>query len=213
MTEPIKEALAKRPMKLMLCTLFYERKGWSPYISSLVKTVCLLNTLGVDFDYGELSEDSYVDRARNTVGNHILNHKEFTDLIFIDSDEEWNLEGFAEPAQIGCGLGGAGYPCKNVWDFYSCIINTHEDGRPIIREDGLISAGGIPGGFMKIRRTVFEQLAEKMPDNTYEAFEPDNPEKMLKLYNFFGRIQPMGEDISFCYRWRSTGCTCGYSRT
>lgn len=192
-----------KEMKLLIATPFYEMKGYSPYISSLVKSICLLKELNIPFDYWELSGDSYVERARNTIANKFM-ESDYSHLLFIDSDHAWDLEGFGRLLMADVDLVGAGYPCKNNWDFFSCILNCHEDGRPIVNDKGLISAWGVPTGFMKIKRTVFEQLKEKMPDNFHEAMNPETKEK-VKIYNFFGRMPPLGEDISFCRRWASIG--------
>lgn len=190
-------------MKLVIATPFYSVSAFSPYISSLVKTISLLHELGIEFDYWDLSGDAYVDRARNTIANKFM-ETDATHLIFIDSDMAWDLEGFGNLLKADVDVVGAGYPCKNKWDFYSCILNVNEDKTPKVNERGLISAWGVPTGFMKIRREVFLRLAEKMPQNFYEGRGMEEGSSM-KIYNFFGRIPPMGEDISFCRRWASIG--------
>lgn len=197
------EAESMKEMSLVIATPFYEMKGWSPYISSLVRTMELLNQLGIKHDFWALQEDSYVDRARNTLAMRFLD-SDFTHMMFIDSDESWSLEGFANVLKADVEIVGAGYPCKNKWDFYSCILNCHEDGRPIVNKDGLVSAWGVPTGFMKIHRKAFERVIKAMPDNFYETNDPDTGE-VFKVYNFFGRIPPMGEDISFCRRFVASG--------
>lgn len=184
-------------LKLLIATPFYEVKAFSPYISSLMKTVALLQKIGVEYDYWELSGDSYVDRARNTIANKFM-ETDFTHLLFIDSDMSWDLEGFSRLLKADVDIVGAGYPCKNNWDFFSCVLNCHEDGRPKVNEQGLLSAWGVPTGFMKIRREVFERLAEADPDNFYIETIDEEP---VKRFNFFGRVPPLGEDISFCRRW------------
>jgi hypothetical protein len=193
-------------LKIVIATPFYEMKGFSPYISSLAKTLSLLHKLGIECDYWDLSGDSYVDRARNTIANEFMK-TDATHLIFIDSDMAWDLDGFGNLLQADVDIVGAGYPCKNQWDFYSCILNVNDDELKTPKVDpktGLISAWGVPTGFMKIRREVFLKLAEKMPDNKYECSK-DEDGKESYHYNFFGRIPPMGEDISFCRRWVSIG--------
>lgn len=188
-------------MKLLIATPFYEMKGWSGYISSLVYTTKLLERAGIDFDFWELSGDSYIDRARNKIALDFM-ESDYTDLLFIDSDERWNLKGLVNLLKADADVVGAGYPCKNNWKFFSCLIDTLPDGRPETNAQGLISARTVPTGFMKIRRTVFEQLANIT--NTYMDYEPSLG-KERKFYNFFGRIPPLGEDGSFCLRWQQIG--------
>jgi hypothetical protein len=190
-------------MKLLISTPFYEMKGFSPYISSLMATAKLLHQAGIEYDFWELSGDSYVDRARNTIANKFM-ESDYTHLVFIDSDHAWDLDSFANLLKADEDVVGAGYPCKNKWDFFSCILETLDDGKPIVNENGQIQAWGVPTGFMKIRRQVFVDLAEKMPDNFYMTGDPETGEQS-KVFNFFGRMPPLGEDISFCRRWASIG--------
>jgi hypothetical protein len=189
-------------IRILIATPFYQVSGFSPYIRSLAHTIImLLKETDVDVDFMELSGDSYIDRARNTIAHEFLK-TDRTHLVFIDSDMSWNLEGFLRLMIADVDIVGAGYPCKNNWDFYSCALNCHSDGRPIVNENGLISAQGIPTGFMKIRRNVFEKIAEAYPDDYYMIGGE-------KHHNYFGRMivngNNLGEDISFCYRWTQAG--------
>jgi hypothetical protein len=54
-------------MKVVIATPFYEVKAFSPYIVSLMATMRLLTAVGIDWDFREISGDSYVHRARNTI--------------------------------------------------------------------------------------------------------------------------------------------------
>lgn len=191
------------PQKLLIATPFYSVSAFSPYITSLVHTCKMLAAADIEFDFWELSGDSYVDRARNTIANKFMD-SDYTHLIFIDSDHKWDLEGFVNLLKADADVVGAGYPCKNKWDFFSCILEDSEDHRPVVNEQGLIKAWGVPTGFMKIRREVFVKLAEMMPENYYMTGDPDTGEQH-KVFNFFGRMPPLGEDISFCRRWASIG--------
>ena len=194
-----------KDMKLVIATPFYEMKGWSPYIKSLAATMWFLaKHTPIDVQFWSLNGDSYVERARNTIAHQFL-ESDRTHLMFIDSDMEWNLDGFTKLIASDVDVVGAGYPCKNVWDFYGCIIDTNEDETPKVDpKTGLISAWGVPTGFMKIRRQVFEKLIEAQPDNYYMIRNQGDKEP-TKHYNFFGRIPPLGEDISFCRRWAEIG--------
>lgn len=195
-------------IRILIATPFYQVSGFSPYITSLVRTILYLkNNTNIEVDFLELSGDSYVDRARNTIANKFMNSDK-THLIFIDSDMAWNLEGFLWLLTDDVDIVGAGYPCKNNWDFFGCVLNCHEDGRPIVNDNGLISAWGLPTGFMKIKKEVFLRMAEYYPDNYYMTHVPGSEEEE-KHYNFFGKLteghQHYGEDISFCRRWANMG--------
>ena len=183
-------------VKLVIATPFYEVKGFSPYISSLAQTILFLSKhTDVDVDFWELAGDSYVERARNSLAKQFLN-SDRTHMFFIDSDHSWNITGFMRVLMSPGRIVGAGYPCKNTWDFYGCILNTHEDGRPIVSDAGLLSAHVVPTGFMCIHRSVFEQLLPFVEHR--EAFSSENDPQ--KEYGFFDRIPPLGEDGSFNMR-------------
>ncbi len=194
-------------MKLVIATPFYNMSGWSPYIKSLAVTMHFLaKHTPIEAQFWSLNGDSYVERARNTIANRFM-ETDNTHLMFIDSDMEWDIEGFTKLIASDVDVVGAGYPCKNLWDFYGCILHTNEDELKTPKVDpktGLISAWGVPTGFMKIRRQVFEKLAAAQPDNFYLMKRKDSDEPD-KCYNFFGRIPPLGEDISFCRRWVEIG--------
>lgn len=198
-------------MKLLIATPFYEMKGYSPYIMSLVQTIIMLNKSNIVVDYWELSQDSYIDRARNTLTNKFLN-SDYTHLFFIDSDHGWDGISFLNILKhADKDIVAAGYPCKNKWNFYGCVLKTQPGyetrlfddgvsrcGPPVVTEEGLVEALFAPTGFMMIRKEVFQKLSECFPENCYT--------EMGKVqYNFFGRIPPLGEDSSFCQRWRDAG--------
>ena len=184
-------------------------KGWSPYISSLVQTVMCLSKTDIEFDFWNLSGDSYVDRARNHIAKKFLD-SDFTHLFFIDSDHSWKIESFLNILKHDEDIVAAGYPCKNNWNFYGCVLETQPGYDPIrdeagnithvgparLNENGLAYAIYAPTGFMKIRRNVFEQLSKSCSMYSY---------KDELFYDFFGRIPPLGEDSSFCKRWRDIG--------
>jgi hypothetical protein len=88
--------LPARRMKLIICTPFYELKAFSPYVVSLTNTTRLLTEVGIDWRFMELSGDSYVHRARNTMCDVFLQDPDATDLFFIDSDMSWDPEAFVK---------------------------------------------------------------------------------------------------------------------
>jgi hypothetical protein len=192
-------------MKLVIATPFYEMKGWSPYIKSIASTMWFLaRHTKIEVTFWSLPEDSYVERARNTIANEFMK-SEHTHLLFIDSDMEWDLPGLTRLLAADVDVVGAGYPCKNLWDFFGCILNVNEDETPKVNAQGLISAWGVPTGFMKIRKEVFFKMAIAKPDNFYMVKNPVEGEDPIKVFNFFGRMPPLGEDISFCRRWVDAG--------
>lgn len=194
--------------KYLFATPFYDVKGFSPYILSMFQTVyALARHTKVEFEFNELSGDSYVWRARNLLAERFL-ISDATHLIFIDSDHAWSLEAIMRLIKADADVVGGAYPTKNNWEHYSVVVYTDEKGIPETRDDGLIRAQKVPTGFMKIKREVFERLKKAYPENWYWEGGGDGGSPR-KMYDYFGHMTlnhiKMGEDISFCKRWEMIG--------
>ena len=67
----------------------------------------------------------------------------------------------------------------------------------------LIETDGVPGGFMRLKRSVIEKMISAYPEQKANY-------KGLDLYLLFENIilsdgTPLGEDYAFCERWRRIG--------
>lgn len=197
--------------KLIIATPFYEMKGFSPYIQSLVATSIMLERLNIKWDFWPLSGDSYVDRARNTICAKFL-ESDATDLLFIDSDESWDALGVLRLLKAPHDVVGGSYPVKNNWGCWGAILK-QEDGVPIgqIQPDGgaLLEAAVLPAGFMRIRKPALHQVMKLFPSRHYHdsSADPENP--LRKYYAFFEcsikNGLRLGEDYTFCERYKATG--------
>ena len=196
-------------MKLVIATPFYEVKAYSPYITSLLNSVKVLDELGIEWDYYELSGDSYVDRAKNTLVHRFL-QSDFTHIFMVDSDESWDVEGFARlirAALDGAEVVGGAYPCKNNWEFFGCIPKIDEEtGFVMGKENGdirLLDMWGIPGGFIIYSREAFERTRPNLKTYT----DPIRNETYLECFNC--HIEEggsrVGEDIYFQIRYKEMG--------
>lgn len=200
------QVLREKP-KYMFATPFYEVKGYAPYILSMFQTVyALARHTSVDFEFTELSGDSYVWRARNLLTERFL-LSDCTHLIFIDSDQGWSLESLMRLLKADVDVVGGAYPSKNNWEHYSVVVYTDEKGIPEVNSEGLIRAQKVPTGFMKIKREVFDKLRKHYKENWY--WEGGGTQTMRRMHNYFGHLTldhvAYGEDISFCKRWEAIG--------
>lgn len=196
-------------MKLVIATPFYEVKAYSPYVSSLLNSVKILNELNIEWDFYNLSGDSYVDRAKNGLVYKFL-ESDATHLFMIDSDMEWDIEGFGKMiknALAGFELVGAAYPCKNNWEFFGCIPNLSEEGLFMGKEVGdirLMDMWGVPGGFIIYSREAFERTKSNV------SIYVDSTNNMT-IYEFFkcniekDTQNRIGEDIYFQQRYKEMG--------
>ena len=187
---------AQRPFyqprpRVVIATPFYELKAFSPYVASLTDTTNLLTRMGIQWAFMELSGDSYVHRARNSMCSGFLDDPYNTDLFFIDSDMSWNPEAFIgmifRPEPI---IGGT-YPVKNKWELWTskpAIEGTKEDsyyvGHPLPDGSALIKAHQLAGGFLRIKRSVLEKYKEFYPMHRYNDTNPV-PEMRIPQTEFF----------------------------
>lgn len=204
-------------MKLVICTPFYEVKAYSPYVVSLINSIRVLQELGITWDYYELSGDSYVDRAKNTLIHRFLKDPDATHLFMIDSDLAWDVEGFArilKAALAGAEVVGGAFPNKNNWSTYGAIPNTDpETGLIKGKElDGmrLMDMWGIPGGFVIYSREAIERTRPLLATYTNWEKGPDGePRQETYLEAFRCNIEKdggrVGEDIYFQLRYREAG--------
>lgn len=192
-----------RPGKVLFATPFYSNSGFSPYIRSLFQSVYYLSRYTkMEFDFQEVSGGSYIDHNRNLMADAFL-RSDSEYMMFIDSDESWDLPGLLRVLNAKVDVVGAAYPVKNNWQHFGVTIYTDEKGIPEVNKDGLIRAQKVPTGFMKIHRSVFERLRAANPDDWYYEGEG------RRVFNFFGHLTVdhirYGEDISFGIRWQRIG--------
>ena len=173
----------KKEYKLVIATPFYEVKAYSPYIASLLTSLKVLQELNIEYDYYELSGDSYVDRAKNTLVQRFLK-SEATHIMMIDSDLSWEVSGFIrilKASMLGAEIVGGTYPNKNNWETFGVIPKKSEDGFFLgLEKEGirLLEMNGIPGGFLIYSRKAFERT---MP-NVAVSHEPIHD---VDYYEFF----------------------------
>lgn len=172
-------------MRVVIATPFYEVKAFSPYIVALVETIRLLQAHNIDWRFMELSGDSYVHRARNTMCDRFLSDPDATDLFFIDSDMSWDPWAFIKMCLLPDDLVGGSYPVKNGWDKWTSIPAMvekegayHYHGRDLGDGTALLQAHVLAGGFLRIKRHVLERYREHYKDLWYvePSTMPDKPD-------------------------------------
>ena len=203
-------------MKIVISTPFYEVKAYSPYIVSLINSIRVLDELKIEWDYYELSGDSYVDRAKNSLIHRFL-QSDATHIFMVDSDLAWDVEGFArvlKAALAGCEVVGGAYPNKNNWSTYGAIPNIDAESGMIMGKEmagmRLMDMLGIPGGFIIYSREAIERTRPNL--NSYTNWDKDEkgePRQVTYLECFRCNIEPdggrIGEDIYFQRRYREAG--------
>ena len=179
-------------MKVIIATPFYMMQGFTPYISSLVSTIQLLVRCGIEHEFWEVSGDSYIDRAKNTLANKFLEDPSATDLFMIDADMQWEPAKFVNILMLPQEIVMGSYPQKNGWDRWTAIpVQKQEDGKHyavgIELGDGnaLVEAAYLAGGFIRIKRDAMQKYKDHYTDRMYHdsGADPSYPER--KYTEFF----------------------------
>lgn len=195
-------------MKVIIATPFYEMRGFSPYIVSMVQTVDALTKFGIDHEFWELSGDSYVDRAKNTLFNKFLEDPFATDLFMIDSDMQWGADAFLKMLFLPEEIVQGSYPQKNMWDVFTARPSlVEQDGKfhPVGRmlDDGtaLIKAEYLAGGFIRIKREALQRFKDHFKDLVYMdvGADPNNPQRVYT--EFFTCERRPQADGGIALRW------------
>jgi predicted O-methyltransferase YrrM len=167
-----------------------------------------LTLAGISYDEFIVDNCPAISVARNMLAAMFLQDLDATDLFFIDSDVGFDassvIEVLKRPEEIVAGI----YPLKRDEGGFPVEIET-QDGVPMGR-DGLIDAKFLPTGFMRIKRNVFEKLADSYPELKYESSVVRSNDRSLDgAYDFFGMgvfgTRFTTEDYAFCQRWRDIG--------
>ena len=205
----------KRP-RVVFATAFYESRGFTPYISAMLQTVKLLHAYGIEWDFMDISGDSYVQRAKNTIMNRFLEMMDATDLFMIDSDMWWNPEAVVNMLMMPEDIVVASYRTKNAWERWTSTPEVVEkDGKrgPIARPlpDGsfLLKGGNLAGGFMRFKRGVLERYKEHFKEHRYQdiSADPTNRERVYTEFFACERADGLfwGEDRIFSKRLAAMG--------
>lgn len=183
-------------MKVVIATPTYDGfKG--PFVGSLVPALKILAKVGVDYDFYTRVGDSAVGRSRDTLVAHFL-ASEATDLVFIDSDLGFDPSAVMRLLQHDVDVVGGCYLKKQADKEYACDLLL-KNGKPI-KKGNLFKAIMVPGGFLRIRRNVFESLKDSV--SRYDV-------NGMTVYGFFEEYIKDGrfvrEDVAFCRRYRAAG--------
>jgi hypothetical protein len=194
---------------------------------------CFHNNVRIGF---QLMKSSLITQGRNMCVAEFLK-KEFTHLLFIDSDISFNEGAAGRLIEANKDVISIPYPLKDMnWDkgfkmiqegkiksaldlknkaFYRYPFKV-PDPENIKIKNKVIEVTHSPTGFMMIKREVFEKMIIAYPNLRIDQDQLVNGkvEKLGHMWNFFDTLfDPekrtyLGEDFAFCKRWRDIGGTC-----
>ncbi|MFA5240545.1 MAG: hypothetical protein WC476_12680 [Phycisphaerae bacterium] len=195
--------------KLIIFTTFYKQQALSCYCDSLFQTAVLLERLGIKNDYWSNRGDFHVERSVNKALTAFLN-SDATDLIIIDSDEEWRSQDIVRLLMHEEEIVSGSYRTITPAIRYLGELKTAEDraylGRLLPDGNALLEAHRIPGGFLRIKKSAIKKYVDAYPDD-YFFQEVDGKEE--KVYPFFwNEIKDhifYGMDYALSEKWTAIG--------
>lgn len=172
-------------MKVCIATPSLSGTACVQFTRSMVDTVKALTMAGMEVQWRVLSFCNFIDAARNQMVREFL-MTDYTDLVFIDDDMGWSVDGFMRMLTKDVDVVGAICPRRTDPVQWNANLLRDERGSRIER-DGLLECAYVGTGIMRIRRTVLEAMAPPWFDTAWEG----------------GR--KIGEDAWFCREWRQRG--------
>ncbi|RFU48335.1 glycosyltransferase family 2 protein [Paraburkholderia sp. DHOC27] len=216
-------------LKVLIGLPTYNDQVHVNFAMALVNATRALSDAGVKFQMMHVSS-SLIARARNLFANYVLEHAEFTHLLFLDTDMYFLADAITKLLAANRDVAGVAYPYRQInlnrriesddkglslreWLEKHADYTVRVKGDPRGRAqvvDGLVEAEHVGTGIMLIRRDVLEKTIPFA-----QCFLP--PEQYLTLissgrfYGLFDTFDDNGaylsEDLSFCRRARLAGCT------
>lgn len=211
-------------ISIMVLTPSYGGQIYVGYLSSIIKLERLCKEKNIIIDYEFCYNESLIPRARNTLVDKFMNSSNYTHLLFLDADIQFEPEDIIKMLEYNKPLVGGVYPKKNInWDKITNLINnnnekklTYEEIQSIIKDavvillddttinlqEEFIETRYTGTGILLIQRNVLEKMKESFPNDIYAA-------ENTKYFRYFDTELKNGiylsEDYWFCDRWRQLG--------
>lgn len=198
-----------RARSVLLATPCY--RDISPWHhAAMIETVDLLRSLGITCEV-KLIVGVPVADARNALANRFLDTKH-TELLFVDADEGWNPADVVRLLASGLPVVGAvGRKKSSTPDgdlsAWCMTLLPSDNGTVPITENGMVEVEAVGTGFLLIGRCVFETMRVSHPEWTRDNVGADGgvfTEFFACDLDTTGRNR-LGEDLTFCHRWRALG--------
>jgi hypothetical protein len=192
------------------------------YTLSLLKLQESAVARGVRLSFRLLRGDALIARARNIIVGDFLGDPSATHLLFIDADLGFEPDQVWALLESGRDVAAAVYPLKNLdWPKLRAAAEPAGafayaveflDPAKVVPVGRFARARYVGGGFMMVRRSVFERMAVQHPElrfrrsHTIINAPPEGP-----LHAFFDTLLDpesgyyLSEDYTFCRRWTDMG--------
>ena len=177
------------------------------FLVSWTNTVTLLERMKIRYDSQLILGSSNLPKARNRLAAYFL-AGDWDDLIFIDSDMEWDAGAIVRLLASERDIIGAVGRRKTEEESWCCLLMPK--GTRVNQDDmGALEVRRVGTGLLKISRSAFERIMTARPDLKRHCYDPDIPAADLAKYHRFFAFDDHegGEDYYFCDLARDVGAS------
>lgn len=216
---------SNKERSILVVTPAYGGLAYVGYISGLLKLERVCREKNIKIDYEFCYNESLIPRARNTLTDLFYNKTDYTHLLFLDADIQFDGEDIIKMLDYDKPLVGGVYPKKSInWEKITELVNknnenelTCENIQAIVKDsvvilledptinlnDDFIETKYAGTGILLIQRIVLDKMRESFPNDVYtrggttDFFRYFDTELKDGIY--------LSEDYWFCDRWRQLG--------
>lgn len=170
------------------------------YTNSLMNTIKLAAAHNVEIIPIWVSFDALIQRARNDTIALAL-HQDCDELIWIDTDIEWEPEWFFKLLDYPVDVVGGTYPKKGEIEQY--VYSLGNNSGTIDPTTGLLEVAGLGTGFLRFSRKACQWLWDN--SEPYNEPEKDNMHKRWIFDVVIKNADMISEDIWVCKRLTEEG--------
>lgn len=196
--------------KAMIATAAGDGRVFVPTAGAVLEAIQLCALRGLFLSWRAESLGIYLPIVRNRLVDAFLK-SDAEDLIFVDADVDFPPDALLRLLDYDVDIVAGATPFKQADEGYPVTLAAKAgEPVPVDPKTGLIAAEVAPTGFMRIRRGVFERMAEHYGADELRVVEysPRGDECGAYL-NFFDTPKVgtrwFGEDTWFCRQWRAMG--------
>jgi hypothetical protein len=184
-------------------------------LHGLLGTQRALLPLGIGLTCATTTNESLVQRARNTIVAHFL-ASDCSHLLFVDADIGFGAEAVLRLLAHDRPVIGGLYRRKRLdREDWAVEWALREDGT--VRRDpdtGALEVAAIGTGFLCLRRDALERMAAAFPGTRYRPHPEGAAEEAAWHAHCYALFESgvdaatgayLGEDYAFCARWRAIG--------
>lgn len=209
----------------MIATPAYGGQVTEAYFQSVLRLMFEAQRLGLAIGVHTVTNESLITRARNNIV-HTFMESPFEQLLWIDADIAFDVSNVLRLVNSTHEVTATPYPMKGIqWDAVAgstaaekiatgkqYVVNRVSDEKDA---QGFVEVRDAGTGFMCIKRSVFEKMAEAYPELTYQSDHrvignDNNRNRYLFFDTMIEETEEQGrrylsEDYAFCRRWQNIG--------